>query len=338
MLSGTSPRVLITSYYDRKVIADQLERLRASVEIIDGNRGRTFTLQEVLDSVPGVNAVIAADELYTEEVFQRASDLLIVAREGTGYDKIDLEAATAHGVVVTRAPVVHHATANLTIGLIISLVRKIPFADQAIRQNKWTDRKSLLCPDVTGMTLGIVGFGQVGQEVAARARALGMKLLVHDSADVSEAARTVGASVVGLDELLASSDVLTVHLRHTKETAHFFCAEIFGKMKKGAYFINTSRGGIVKESDLIDALESGHLAGAALDVFEDEPTNPDNPLLAMPNVVLTPHVAGDTSTTMIKAIEMNVTQILDLLAGKKPSNILNPQVWQSARIHKNLQV
>ena len=338
MLSGTSPRVLITSYYDRKVIADQLERLRASVEIIDGNRGRTFTLQEVLDSVPGVNAVIAADELYTEEVFQRASDLLIVAREGTGYDKIDLEAATAHGVVVTRAPVVHHATANLTIGLIISLVRKIPFADQAIRQNKWTDRTSLLCPDVTGMTLGLAGFGQVGQEVAARARALGMKLLVHDSADVSEAARTVGASVVGLDELLASSDVLTVHLRHTKETAHFFCAETFGKMKKGAYFINTSRGGIVKESDLIDALESGHLAGAALDVFEDEPTNPDNPLLAMPNVVLTPHVAGDTSTTMIKAIEMNVTQILDLLAGQKPSNILNPQVWQSARIHKNLQV
>lgn len=329
-------RVLMTSYYDRQVIADQLERLRGSAELVEVNLGRILTLEEVLDNVAGIQGIIAADEPYTSEVFERASELLIIAREGTGFDKIDLAAATAHGVVVTRAPVVHHATANLTIGLMISLVRKIPFGDRAVRQNKWTDRTSFLCPDVTGMTLGVVGFGQVGREVAARARALGMNLLIYDSADVDEAAQEIGAHVVGLDELLTSSDVITVHLRHTQETAYFFCAETFDKMKKGAYFINTSRGGIVKESDLVKALTSGHLAGAALDVFEEEPPDPENPLLAIPNVVLTPHVAGDTSTTMIAAIEMNVTQILDLLAGKKPSNILNPEVWDKARIHQRL--
>ena len=142
--------------------------------------------------------------------------------------------------------------------------------------------------------------------------------------------------MVGLDELLGLSDAVTVHLRHTRQTAYFFCADTFGRMKKGAYFINTSRGGIVKEADVIEALASGRLAGAALDVFEEEPVSPENPLLTMPNVVLTPHVGGDTSTTMVTAIEMNVSQILDILAGKKPSNMLNPEVWGRARIHQGL--
>lgn len=326
-------RVLLTSYYDREVIADQLKRLRSSAEVIDVNRGRNLTLDEMLQAVPGIHATIAADEPYTREVFERGSELLIVARDGAGFDKIDLQAASEHGVVVTRAPVVIDATANLVIGLMIALVRKIPFADRAIRQNKWTDRSSFLCPDLTGMTLGIVGFGQVAQKVAVRARALGMKLLAYDIADVRKAARSTGTQILSLDELLAQSDVVSVHLRHTPKTKNFFCANLFTKMKKGAYFVNTSRGEIVKESDLVEALACGHLTGAALDVFREEPINPQNPLLALPNVVLTPHLAGDTSTTMIAAIEMNVAQIIDILAGRKPSNILNSEVWDRARIH-----
>ena len=336
MLPENNHRALITSYYDRKVIGDQLKRLQSSAEIIDVNQGRNLTLDEMLQAIPGIHATIAADEPYTREVFERGSELLIVARDGAGFDKIDLQAATDHGVVVTRAPVVFDATANLVVGLMIAMVRKIPFADQAIRQNKWTDRFSFLCPDLTGMTLGIVGFGQVGQKVAVRARALGMKLLAYDIVDVREAAHPTGTQIVSLDELLAQSDVVSVHLRHTPETRNFFCADLFAKMKTGGYFVNTSRGRIVKEDDLTDALACGHLAGAALDVFEQEPVNVDNPLLAMPNVVLTPHVAGDTSTTMVTAIEMNVMQILDLLAGKKPSNMLNPEVWNRARIHQRL--
>ena len=330
--------VLLTSYYDRQVIAEPLRRLRSSAEIIDANRGRNLTLKEVLQSVAGIEAIIAADEPYPAQVFERASDLLIIARDGTGFENIDLQAATEHGVIVTYAPVVHHAAANLTIGLMIDLVRKIAFADRAIRQDKWTDRPAFLCPDLTGMTLGIVGFGQVGREVALRARALGMEVLAYDSADISAAAKAVDARVVPLETLLALCDVVTVHIRHTHKTKHLFNAGLFGKMKKGAYFINTSRGGLVNESDLMDALDSGQLAGAALDVFEQEPINPDNPLLALPNVVLTPHVAGDTSTTMAAAIEMNVDQILDLLAGRKPSNILNADLWGSDRIREKLSL
>jgi len=331
-----NPRVLIVSYYDRAIIAEQLDRLHASAEIIDMNLGRNLTEDEMLDAVPGVHATIAADEIYSRKVFERAGDLLLIARDGTGYDKIDLTAATDHGVVVTRAPVVHHATANLTLGLMIALVRQIPFADGVVRDNKWTDRSALLCPDLTGMTLGIVGFGQVGREVAARARAFGMKLLVYDYADVSKAADAYGAKVVALDDLLANSGVVSVHIQHNKETAGMFNEDLFGKMKPGAYFVNTSRGGVVNESALTDALKSGRLGGAALDVFKNEPVEPDNPLLSLKNVLLTPHVAGDTSTTMVAAIEMNVTQILDFFAGKKPSNILNPEVWDNARIHKIL--
>lgn len=331
MATNERLRVLLTSYYDRDVIKGALAPLQARAEIVDVNKHRNLTLDEVLQSVPGIHAIIAADEPYTADVFDRADDLLIVARDGTGFENIDLAAATAHGVVVTRAPVVHHATANLTLGLMIALVRKITFANDVIRRGGWTDRTALLCPDLTGMTLGIVGFGQVGRDVAARAGALGMRLLVHDVSDVAEPACAVGASVLGLEELLAESDVVTVHIRHTAQTNHFFSGEVFSKMKPGAYFINTSRGGIVKESDLVDALVSGRLAGAALDVFGDEPIDPQNPLLGLTNVVLTPHVAGDTSTTMISAITMNVTQILDLLQGKRPSNLLNDDVWGNSR-------
>ena len=323
----------MTNYYDRALIGPALKELRRAAEIVDGNRNRNFTLDEIRQAVPGFHAIIAADEPYTREVFDCADSLLILARDGAGFDKIDLEAATDCGVVVTRAPVVFDATANLTIGLMIALVRKIPFADRAVRDGRWEDRASLLCPDLTGMTLGIVGFGEVGRRVAARAGALGMRLLTYDIADVSEAAQATGTSVASLDDLLAQSDIVSVHLRHTPQTRRSFSAEVFGKMKRGAYFLNTSRGQIVNEADLVEALSSGHLAGAALDVFESEPVDPQNPLLGLPNVVLSPHLAGDTTTTMVEATEMNVAQILDLLAVRKPSNVLNPEVWDKARIH-----
>ena len=334
MPQGPRIRVLVTSYYDRGVIGQSLAPLHEVAELIDANRNRNLTADELRRAIPGVHATIAADEPYTGDVFELAHDLLLVARDGAGFDGVDLQAATGHGVVVTRAPVVFDATANHTIGLMIALVRKIPFADRAIREGRWTDRRSLLCPDLTGMTLGIVGFGEVGRRVAARARALGMKLLAFDAADVCEPARLAGAEVASLDALLARSDVVSVHVPHTPQTRALFCRALFGRMKRGAYFINTSRGPIVSESDLAEALASGHLAGAALDVFKKEPVDPASPLLAMPNVVLTPHVAGDTTTTMAAAVELNVAQILDLLDKKRPSHMLNPEVWDRARIHR----
>ena len=333
MPERVTPRVLLTTYYDRDVIAGPLERLGGSADIVDVGRGRCLTREELVGALPGVHVTVAADENYDADVLDAATDLALIARDGTGYETIDLDAATERGILVTRAPVVHFCTANLVIGLMLAVVRKIPLGNRGVREGQWTDRAQWLCPDVTGMTLGIVGFGQVGREVAKRAQALGMKVVCSDLADVSAAATALGVEVRPLDELLGEADVVTVHIRHTDATAGLFNADLFAKMERGAYFVNTSRGGIVDEPALVDALASGRLAGAALDVFVQEPTPVDNPLLAFENVVATPHVAGDTTTTMAQAVEMNVTQILDCLAGRKPDHLLNPDAWAGARVH-----
>ena len=327
------PRALLTSYYDRTVIADPLKRLAAFADIVDINRGRCYTREEMLECVPGVHVTIAADEKYTAELLDHATDLVLIARDGTGFDSIDIAAATDRGILVTRAPVVHFCTANLVIGLMVALVRKIASGDRGVRENLWTERDRWLCPDLTGMTLGILGFGQVGREVAKRAAAMGMHIIVHDTADVSEPARQYGVRVAPLNEVLAKSDLVSVHIRHTAETADIVNAAFFARMKPGAYFVNTARGALVDENALFEALKSGHLAGAALDVFRHEPPEPENPLFSLQNVVCTPHVGGDTSTTMRQAVDMNVGQIADCFAGRRPGNLLNPEAWEGARLH-----
>ncbi|MDP7739971.1 MAG: NAD(P)-dependent oxidoreductase, partial [Lentisphaeria bacterium] len=213
-------------------------------------------------------------------------------------------------------------------------VRKITTGDHAVRNGQWVDRSALLCPDLTGMTLGIVGLGPVGRKVATRAKALGMQVLAYNRTPLPDIADDLGVELVAFEALTERADIVSVHLQSSPETRGLCDAVFFANMKAGSYFINTARGQIIDELALVTALQTGHLAGAALDVFETEPIPADNPLSAMDNVVLTPHVGGDTSTTMIAAINMNVTQITDLLTDRKPSNMLNPEVWDHARCRK----
>ncbi len=327
------PRVLVLSHYDREVIAAPIERLAAKAQVVDACLGRLLTREEILERIPGVHATIASDEGYSAEILDRAADLVLIARDGTGYDAIDLEAATERGILVTRAHVLHHATANTTIGLMVALVRKIALADRGVRENRWNDRSVWLAPDLTGMTLGIIGFGQVGREVAKRALAMGMRILACNRSDVSTAATQIGATIVSMDEVLRNSDVVSLHMRHSGKTSNMFDADIFARMKKGAYFVNTARGGLVDEAALAEALSCGHLAGAALDVFAREPVELDHPLLAFESVLCTPHFAGDTTTSMSQAVESAVQQVLDCFAGRKPEHLINPQAWDKARIH-----
>lgn len=326
-------KVLLANYYNRKLISPSLQLLQKIADIVDVNRNRSLTLEELAKALPGIHATIAAEEPYGNDIFAQAKGLLIVARDGVGFDKIDLEAATRHGVLVTRAPTMFDETANFVIGLILAVVRKILIADRALRNGNWTNRSLLLCPGLTEMRLGLVGLGQIGTRVAKRARALGMELLVYDTADISNSALNLNAKEVSLEQLLVESDIVSVHIPNNSQTKDFFDKNKFSMMKKDAYFINTSRGEIVNEANLISALKSGHPAGAGLDVYKIEPIKVENPLIAMDNVVLTPHVAGDTSSSMINAIDMNAKQILDILDGRKPSNLLNPEVWEHARIH-----
>ena len=328
------PRVLLATYYDRDVIASPLAELRTLADITDANRGRCLTGEELLKDLPAAHVSVAADEKYTPEVLDQAPELVLIARDGTGYDGVDVEAATERGILVTRAPVVHHATANLTIGLMVAVVRKIPLCDRGVREGQWTDRHRWLCPDLTGMTLGLFGFGQIGREVAKRAIAFGMHIIAFDIADVTAAAAAMGVRVGSMEEVLRDADVISVHMNATKQNRHMFNAAAFAGMKEGAYFVSCARGSIVDETALYEALKSNHLAGAALDVFAQEPTPKDNRLLELENVVCTPHVAGDTTTTMVEAICVNVGQIRDCFDGTSPQHLLNPEAWKDARLHR----
>ena len=336
MTTGFVPNVLLASYYDREVVAGPLQRLGEFARVTDANRGRNLTRSELLAAVPGMHVTVAADERYTAEVLDAADSLLLIARDGTGYDGVDVDAASGRGILVARAPVVHDATANMVIGLMLALVRKIVAGNEGVRAGLWTERRRWLCPDVTGMTLGVVGYGQVGRAVSARAQSLGMQVVAADTADVGADAQAAGVEFVTLGTLLASADIVSVHVRHSAATAGMFGAARFAAMKAGAYFINTARGGLVDEAALLVALNGGHLAGAALDVLAIEPPAPDNPLFRCENVICMPHVGGDTSTTMVRAIAINVSQIADCCGGRQPPNLLNPQVWPDARLHRYL--
>ena len=340
MPDGFRPNVLVTSHYDPDVVASSLRELAVWADVVDARCGRCLTEDELLEAVPGMHAVIASDECYSSIVLERAKDLVVIARDGTGYDAIDLATANDLGILVTLSPVLHAATANTTIGLMIALVRKISQADRDIREGRWNQRERWLAPDLTGMTLGVVGFGQVGQEVARRALAMGMTVVVCNRSDATATASRMGAKAIALEDLLAQADIVSAHLRHTESTDRLFNAARFAAMKRGAYFINTARGGLVDEAALAEALASGHLAGAALDVFAQEPAEPGHRLLGFDNVLCTPHFAGDTTTTMALAMTTAVQQIADCLAGRRPGHLVNPETWDHGRvgeIKKNCQ-
>lgn len=331
------PTILFSSFYERHLVADGLARLRALGEVREVNRGRNLTRQELLEFLPGAHVCVAADEKYDADVLDHANQLALIAREGTGYDGVDIDEATKRGILVTNAPAVHNATANLAIGLMIALVRKIILCDRGVREGQWTHRNLWGCPDLTGMTLGISGFGLTGRAVAIRAIAMGMRVLVHNRSDVTESAQAIGARVASLDDLLALSDIVTVHIRHSPQTERLFDAAMFAKMKRGAYFLNVARGGIVNELALVDALNRGHLAGAAIDVMSQEPPEPNHPLLALDNLICTPHIAGETSTTVRDAFDLAVDQVCDCFEGRRPQHLVNPDAWERGKIHDLLR-
>jgi phosphoglycerate dehydrogenase-like enzyme len=320
-------RVLVTSFYNRAAIAPAIARLSCSVDVIMGNElGRSLTESEIMAVLPGMSAVIAAEEPYTCRVFDQAPELLMVARDGVGLDNIDLEAATRHGVVINNAPVVHPSVADLTFGLILAAVRKIVIGDQAMRNGRWTERDRFLSPDVHGKTLGLLGFGRIARAVARRASGFDMMVIAHDIDPDREAAERLGVRLVSCEDLLAAADILSVHLPLTPQTRGILSGDAISRMKDGVYLVNTSRGEVVDESALVQALRTGKIAGAGLDVVCHEPPQAGNPLFSLDNVVFTPHVGSDTCDTFLKVFESAVTDVLTLLAGDRPANIINPEV------------
>ena len=233
----------------------------------------------------------------TKEIIEAGRQLKVIGRAGRGLDNIDVEIVEKKGIMVFNVPEAGaNAAAELTIGLIISLARSIPRADRSMKEGKWI-KKELMGLELRDKTLGIIGLGNVGERVARIAKALGMKILVTKrTPPAPELLRELEAEFVTLKELLQRSDVVTIHVPLTPQTKHMIGAQEILFMKKGAFLINTSRGAIADEKALLDALKSGKLGGAALDVYEIEPPN-DLSVIRLPNVVCTPHIGAQTERT-----------------------------------------
>lgn len=244
----------------------------------------------LISEMEGVSAVIAGSEPYTRRVIENCPDLRIIARSGVGFDAVDLEACNDKGILVTTTPGVnHHSVAEHTISLLMGIARDFPKQDQHVRAGNWLRRAF---PRVMGTTLGIVGLGRIGQAVATRARGLGMNVVAYDPFANKEFANEWQIELIPLDDLYTRSDYVSLHSPSTPETQHMINKESLTKMKSGSVVINTARGSLIKEDDLIESLKSGHLRGAGLDVYEVEPLPTSSPLLELDNVLLSGHTAG----------------------------------------------
>ncbi|TAL07881.1 MAG: phosphoglycerate dehydrogenase, partial [Nitrospirae bacterium] len=229
----------------------------------------------------------------TAALLEPARKLRVIGRAGVGVDNIDLEAATKKGIAVMNTPGANAvAVAEHTFALMLALARHLCRADALTRAGRW-EKKSLQGTELRGKTLGIAGLGRVGMEVARRARVFGMEVIAHDPFVSTTVARELGIKLASLDEVYAAADYLTLHVGLTPQTSGMINAAALAKMKKGARLINCARGELVEEAALAEALRSGHLAGAAVDVFTEEPPK-SSPLLALENVIATPHIAGST--------------------------------------------
>ena len=239
--------------------------------------------------------IVRSETKVTSEILEGAASLKVIGRAGVGVDNIDVPAATMRGVVVMNAPDGNTiTTAEHTIALLISLARSIPQANSSLKSGRW-ERKKFIGVELQGKTLGIVGLGRIGRVVASRARAMGMTIVAYDPFIAQEQARDLEIELAPLDEVYSRADFLTVHTPLTAETRGMINGEVFKKMKTGARIINCARGGLVDESALAEAIKNGTIAGAALDVFSQEPPPADHPLLGLDQVIVTPHLGASTT-------------------------------------------
>jgi glyoxylate reductase len=274
-------------------------------------------------------ATLLSDKI-DAEVFDAAPKLKMIAQLAVGFDNVDVQEATKRGIYVSNTPeVLTDTTADFAWTLLMALARRVVEADKYVRMGKWKvgwHPAMLQGRDVYGATMGIVGAGRIGYAVAKRATGFSMKILFYDVIPRPEMEKDFGAKKVDLDELLKQSDFVSVHVPLMKETHHLINAEKLRLMKKTAYLINNSRGPVVDEKALYEALNEGRIAGAGLDVFEQEPTSLANPLLKLDNVVVAPHISSASYKTRSKMAEMVADNLIAFFEGKKPPNLINPDV------------
>jgi len=304
---------------------EPVERVLAAVDAVV-TLAPEPTAEAILDAGRAADGLVVTYAKVTGEIIRQLERCRVISRTGIGVDNVDVEAATQQGIVVTRVPdycideVSDHA-----LGLLFALARKIPLANSRVHAGQWSVDLVIPIHRLRGQTLGLAGFGQIPRALTPKAQALGLSIIAYDPYVSEEAMAAMGVGQVDLEQLLDQSDFISVHAPLTPETHHMFNREAFQKMKPGAVVINTARGPLVDEEALVDALEAGELAGAALDVLEQEPPAAGSRLLGRPDVILTPHTGFYSEESLIDLQTKAAEEVLRVLQGERPRNPVNPQ-------------
>ncbi len=315
------------------LVADNVDK--AALDVLNAAPGLNviaggqMTREQVIQYLPDADALVIRSATQCDaELLSHATKLKVIARAGVGVDNVDLNVATNNGIVVMNTPDGNTiSTAEFTFGLMLALARHIPAAFADMQQGRW-ERKAFVGVELKGKTLGIIGFGRIGRAVAVRARAFEMTVLATDPFVSVQTAAEYGATLVALDQLYAQSDFITLHSVITDETRGMINAQSIAKMKKGVRIINAARGALIVDADLAAAIQSGHVAAAALDVYQPEPPAPDNPLINLKNVLHTPHLAASTTDAQINVGVDAARLVVDALLERKYANVCNPAVFQ----------
>jgi D-3-phosphoglycerate dehydrogenase len=301
--------------------ASALDLLRNEGWDVDARTGRSPE-QLAADLLDADALVVRSATKVTAPLIAGAPTLRVIARAGTGVDNVDVPAASARGIVVMNAPGANSVSvAELAMALILGLARHVAAADEAMKQGKW-EKKKFLGEEVRDKVLGLVGLGRIGQEVARRAAAFQMRLIAHDPFITETVAADLGVQLVSLDDLFARADYVSLHMPSTPQTRRLVNAERLARAKKGIHIVNTARGDLIDEKALADAIESGHVAGAALDVFDKEPTV-DHRLQKLPQVIATPHIAASTKEGQELVGEETAAAVRDFLKAGVIRNAVN---------------
>lgn len=332
-MSGTRPKVLVTTLLGNDgPHIDILQAAGFDTQVVNRQLD-LWNADNLIGSLQDCVGCIAGSEPYSPQVIAACTKLRVIARTGVGFDAVHLPSCDVARVVVATTPGVnHHAVAEHTIAMLMGLARGFPQRDRDVRNGHW-GREAF--PRVMGRTLGLVGLGRIGRAVATRARGLGLNVLAFDPFPNREFAEQWQIELTSLDDLLSRSDFVSLHLPMDPSVKHLINADSLRRMKRGAVVINTARGALVDEAALCDALRSGHLHGAGLDVFEKEPLPLGSPLFKLDNVLLCGHLAGLDQESQHDTLEMSAQTIVDLQQGRWPTecvrNLVGVRDWKWSR-------
>ncbi len=320
-------------FVTRGIPESGLELLRKEYQVVVWPDALPPTGQALLDYVEGASAILCllSDRIDAQMMDAAGAGLKVISNYAVGYDNIDVAEATRRGIPVGNTPgVLTEASADHAFALLMAAARRIVEGDRQVRSGGWKtwEPMGLLGLDIHDATLGIIGFGRIGQAMARRARGFDMRVLFFDPTHPQEKDDATHAEKVSLDELLVQSDFVSLHTPLTVQTQGLMNATTFGKMKTGAVLVNTARGGLVDQEALADALKSGKLGGAALDVSDPEPLPLDHLLLELENLLITPHIASASRSTREKMSLMAAENVLAGLRGERLPNCVNPEVYE----------